>query len=184
MKRVIDVLIALTALLASWPIMLIIAALIKITTKGPVIYVQSRVGLNESIFQLYKFRSMVSDSDRSGDYRTKINDSRITPIGRVLRKYSLDELPQFFNILKGEMSVVGPRPDTPMQKERYDESEWILRTSVKPGLTGLAQATRRSLASHEERLRLDFKYIEQQSLWLDLKIILLTFSKISGFGSN
>lgn len=184
MKRVVDIVISVVCLILLSPLMILIMGLIKVTSRGPIIYVQPRVGKRGELFDLYKFRSMVFNAHELGNYQTKINDERITQVGKILRRHSLDELPQLLNVLRGEMSIVGPRPDTPMQKQRYTRADWEKRIAVTPGLTGLAQATKRSLASHEERLKLDLEYIDQQNLLLDLKIIFLTISKLRGQGSN
>ena len=160
MKRVVDIVISVVCLILLSPLMILIMGLIKVTSRGPIIYVQPRVGKRGELFDLYKFRSMVFNAHELGNYQTKINDERITQVGKILR------------------------PDTPMQKQRYTRADWEKRIAVTPGLTGLAQATKRSLASHEERLKLDLEYIDQQNLLLDLKIIFLTISKLRGQGSN
>lgn len=184
MKRTIDLAVSALALIALSPLFAIVWIMVRVSDPGPGIYAQSRVGLQGKVFLMFKFRTMVANADSIGSYQTQDDDSRITQVGRVLRKTSIDELPQFFNVLRGDMSLVGPRPDTPMQESRYETWQWTKRLSVRPGLTGLAQATRRSLANHEERLRLDFEYIDAQSIWLDLKILWLTLGKLSGMGAN
>lgn len=184
MKRTIDLAVSALALIALSPLFAIVWIMVRVSDPGPGIYAQSRVGLQGKVFRMFKFRTMVANADSIGSYQTQDDDSRITQVGRVLRKTSIDELPQFFNVLRGDMSLVGPRPDTPMQESRYETWQWTKRLSVRPGLTGLAQATRRSLANHEERLRLDFEYIDAQSIWLDLKILWLTLGKLSGMGAN
>lgn len=184
MKRTIDLAVSALALIALSPLFAIVWIMVRVSDPGPGIYAQSRVGLQGKVFRMFKFRTMVANADSIGSYQTQDDDSRITQVGRVLRKTSIDELPQFFNVLRGDMSLVGPRPDTPMQESRYETWQWTKRLSVRPGLTGLAQATRRSFANHEERLRLDFEYIDAQSIWLDLKILWLTLGKLSGMGAN
>jgi len=184
MKRIIDLAVSGLALIVLSPLLVVVWIAVRVSNPGPGIYAQTRVGRQGKEFRMFKFRTMVVNADSIGSYQTQDNDSRVTQVGRVLRKTSIDELPQLFNVLRGDMSLVGPRPDTPMQESRYEPWQWAKRLSVRPGLTGLAQATRRSLANHDERLRLDFEYIDAQSIWLDLKILWLTFGKLSGKGSN
>jgi len=126
---------------------------------------------------------MVKDADQKGSFRTNAGDTRITPVGRILRKTSLDELPQLLNVLKGEMSLVGPRPDTPGQEGDYSPEDWVRRHQVRPGITGLAQAKARQAATPEERLRLDLEYVERASVGLDVKILLMTVKQVVGKGS-
>lgn len=173
LKTIIDRLVALFFLLVFAPLLLAISFAIVISSKGGAIYTQTRVGRGGKNFQIYKFRSMFVGADRLG-YQTADNDKRITPVGRFLRKTSLDELPQFFNVLKGDMSLVGPRPDTPMQKADYSESDWQLRHSVRPGITGLAQVSGRSGLTAEERLGYDLEYAKNNNLVLDIKILAKT----------
>jgi lipopolysaccharide/colanic/teichoic acid biosynthesis glycosyltransferase len=133
---------------------------------------------------MLKFRSMVRSAAAHGSYMTGSNDPRITRIGRVIRRASLDELPQLLNILKGEMSLVGPRPDVPAQRADYSEADWRERCSVRPGLTGLAQARLRSQATAAERLALGLQYVRQHGIALDLKILVWTLARLGGMGSN
>jgi len=184
LKRAFDIVMSSVALILLFPILLITAIFIFLYDGHSVIFFQNRVGLAGKLFRLYKFRSMVVNAEKLGGYSTLDNDSRITPVGRIIRRSSIDELPQLINVLRGEMSVVGPRPDVLKQKSEYSEDEWLKRLSVKPGITGLAQATLRSSASPEQRKRLDLNYVEQQSMWLDIKIILLTFRQIVLRGGN
>ncbi|MBM3846762.1 MAG: sugar transferase [Verrucomicrobia bacterium] len=185
-KTVLDKAIAGAALVfGSW-LFLTIALLIKLTSKGPVFFRQARCGLNGQPFMMYKFRSMVTDAEQRKEELAKFNemdgpvfkvtdDPRVTQVGRWLRKYSLDELPQLFNVLKGEMSVVGPRPLPVDEVRRFDDFAHRRRLSVKPGLTCLWQIKGRSnVTNFKEWVRLDLEYIDNWSLWLDLKIILLT----------
>jgi exopolysaccharide biosynthesis polyprenyl glycosylphosphotransferase len=193
MKKLIDITGSLCALIVFSPIFMIIAAAIKLTSKGPVFFKQERMGLNGNTFTFLKFRSMYTNSDHKQhkDYITKFisegkdngnvpgvfklsNDSRITPIGNFLRKTSLDELPQFINVLKGDMSLVGPRPPIPYECELYDIWHRRRLLSVKPGITGLWQVTGRSSTSFDDMVRLDLKYINEWSLLLDIKILLMT----------
>ena len=184
MKRIFDILISIVAILLTSPVLLIVALLVFISDFGPIIYRQRRVGYLGHQFDIYKFRSMVVNADQIGGYSTQHNDFRVTSIGRFIRRMSLDELPQLFNVLLGSMSIVGPRPDVIDQKSIYTNSEWDLRTSVKPGITGLAQATLRSNATIQERKDLYIFYIQNQSLLFDLKIILMTFRQIINKGGN
>ena len=177
------VLSALLLLLLS-PLFLLIMLLIKIDSSGPVLYFQERVGKGGKLFYLFKFRSMVTGADKKGPYYTKDNDQRITRIGSILRKSSIDELPQLFNVLRGEMNFIGPRPDVPQQRELYDDDEWQVRCSVAPGITGLAQVVRRSEATIKERKDLDLLYVHERSWWLDCKIILLTVRQILTKGGH
>ena len=183
-KRLFDLTVSLLALIALMPVLLILWVLIKLNSPGPVLFVQERVGLNGRVFRILKLRTMKHQPQNAGDYRTVLNDPRITTVGKLLRKTSLDELPQLINVLKGDMSIVGPRPDTPMQEARYEPWQWEQRLSVRPGITGLAQATRRSLATHEERFFLDLEYIRRQSFALDIWICLKTVGMLGGKGSN
>lgn len=178
MKRIFDVLCSLIALIPLSPLFLIISILIKIESKGPIFFRQERVGKNGKTFRLYKFRSMVVNADKTGPYFTTINDNRITKVGKFIRATSLDELPQIINVLVGEMSLVGPRPDVPAQKELYKEEEWIERHKVKPGITGLAQATLRSSATMDKRTELDIQYVRSCNLLMDLKIIWWTIKQL------
>jgi lipopolysaccharide/colanic/teichoic acid biosynthesis glycosyltransferase len=127
---------------------------------------------------------MVKNAAQIGPYHTGANDPRVTRVGRVIRRTSLDELPQLFNVLRGDMSLVGPRPDVPAQRPLYSPTDWVQRCSVRPGITGLAQATVRSEGTAAERLALDLRYVAERSLWLDFRIIWLTVARLSGRGSN
>src|SRR5581483_6205863 len=193
MKRMIDILGSIACLIFFFPFFIIIPIMIKLTSKGPIIYKQERVGLYGKKFVFFKFRSMYVNNDPSvhrefvnnlingqkgkdaegGVYKIK-NDSRITPFGKFLRKSSLDELPQLLNILNGDMSLVGPRPPIPYEVEKYEIWHRRRVLEVKPGLSGLWQVKGRSIATFDEMVRLDLKYSEEQSLWLDLKILLQT----------
>jgi len=192
-KKLIDITGSFLALLVFSPILMIISAAVKLTSEGPVFFKQERMGLNGETFTFLKFRSMYTNSDhnRHKDYIKKLikegkddtdasgvyklsNDPRITTLGGFLRKTSLDELPQFINVLKGEMSLVGPRPPIPYECELYDIWHRRRLLSVKPGITGLWQVTGRSRTTFDEMVRLDLKYINEWSLWLDIKILLKT----------
>lgn len=160
------------------PVFVVLYLAIRLDSCGPVVFRQSRVGRNGREFTMYKFRSMVVDAPRLGGHQTRRDDPRITRIGRLLRKSSLDELPQLFNVLKGDMSFVGPRPDVPAQRVEYAPSDWETRHRVRPGITGLAQATLRSSAQAGERLALDLEYVRRANFWLDMRILLLTARQV------
>lgn len=183
-KTLFDRLVALLALAALLvPVFLPVWLLIRVTSRGSAIYSQTRIGRDCKPFQLYKFRSMYAGSDAHG-FQTQEGDARITPVGRILRKTSLDELPQLFNVLKGDMSLVGPRPDTPMQQKDYSEADWRLRHSVRPGITGLAQVNGRSNMGTAERLAYDLDYARRANFRLDLVILLKTARAAIGKGTN
>jgi lipopolysaccharide/colanic/teichoic acid biosynthesis glycosyltransferase len=195
-KRAMDIVGSACAIVLLAPVLLLIALLIKLTSKGPVLFRQSRLGYYGRPFTFLKFRSMyvgndatihreyvarliagkIEDSgDGNGSGVFKITDDpRITSLGRLLRKTSLDELPQFFNVLKGEMSLIGPRPPVPYEFEQYDLWHRRRVLETKPGITGLWQVRGRSRTSFDEMVRLDLEYVRSWSLWLDLKILLLT----------
>lgn len=184
MKRGFDILVAGTALLLLFLPLMAIAMWIKFGSPGPIFYRQTRVGLGGRTFSLLKFRSMVVNADRVGGFSTQVDDPRITPIGRILRRTSIDELPQLLNVLRGDMSLVGPRPDVPAQRELYTAEEWQLRHSVRPGITGLAQVSGRSDITPEMRKALDLDYARTASLGRDLKILIGTVALITGRGAN
>jgi len=184
LKRVFDVLVSGFALLVLAPVFLLLAVLIKLDSRGPVFFRQNRVGLGGAPFRIFKFRSMVVDAPKLGPFYTSAGDPRITRIGKLLRKTSLDELPQLLNVLLGEMSIVGPRPNVFEQRSQYTEEEWNLRNSVLPGITGLAQATKRSSATTEERNALDLDYVRHSSLVMDLRLILMTVRQVVFTGGN
>jgi Undecaprenyl-phosphate glucose phosphotransferase len=181
LKRWFDVAGAMVALGLTFPLMAIIGLLIKITSPGPVLYRQKRVGLDGRSFEIIKFRTMnINAESETGPVWAQLGDARCTGIGKILRQTSLDELPQFWNVLKGEMSIVGPRPERPefIQQFREQFPQYNLRHTMKAGITGWAQVNGlRGNTSWEKRLAHDIYYIENWSLWLDLKIMLLTFWK-------
>jgi exopolysaccharide biosynthesis polyprenyl glycosylphosphotransferase len=205
-KRVFDVAVTTVILGVVWPLMLLIAALIKLDSPGPVLFRQKRIGENGQPFYMLKFRSMKTDSDEKlhrehvtrlikenvsladhsdrGSSLKMTHDPRITRVGRFIRKTSLDELPQLINVLKGEMSLVGPRPPIPYEVELYQE--WHKRRlEAIPGVTGLWQVKGRNKVSFDEMVRMDIDYIEHQSLWLDVKLLFLTpFALLSGQGAG
>ena len=180
-KRIVDIGGSLFAIVVFSPIMLITAILIKVTSPGPLIYKQERVGLHNKTFKMYKFRSMeVQDPAKEKKGWTVKNDPRVTPIGRFIRGTSIDELPQLFNILKGDMSLVGPRPERPFFVEKFREEipRYMVKHQVRPGLTGWAQINGyRGDTSIRKRIEHDLYYIENWTLGLDFKIIFLTFFK-------
>jgi Undecaprenyl-phosphate glucose phosphotransferase len=181
MKRIVDLFGAIVALILFSPIMLVTTIVIKVTSPGPVLYCQERVGLHNRPFKMYKFRSMaVQDpKDEKKQWTTK-HDPRVTPIGRLIRKTSIDEMPQLFNVLKGDMSLVGPRPERPFFVERFKEEipRYMIKHQVRPGMTGWAQVNGlRGDTSIVKRIEHDLYYIENWTLGLDFKILFLTFFK-------
>lgn len=184
MKRALDVLVAVAALVVLAPVFAAVALAVLLESGRPVLFRQIRIGLGEREFSMYKFRSMVVDAAAIGPYHTSAGDPRITRVGRFIRRTSLDELPQLLNVLAGDMSLVGPRPDVPAQRSLYTPQQWAQRCSVRPGITGLAQATLRSEATLQQRLALDLRYAREHSLWLDLRILARTVGRLSGRGSN
>lgn len=179
-KRVEDILLSFIFLLLTLPLMIIIAILVKITSKGSILFIQERVTLDNKNFNMYKFRTMVEDAEsKTGPVFADNNDPRCTKIGLLLRKLSLDELPQFFNVLFGDMSIVGPRPERPFYVNQLKEQipNYLDRHNVKAGMTGLAQIKGfRGKTSLELRVKNDLEYISNWSLLLDIKIIFGTFS--------
>ena len=184
MKRLIDVLLSVAALLLLWPVLVLAAMAIALESGLPILFRQTRLGLAGRQFGILKFRSMRKNAAATGPYFTQANDSRITRVGRFLRRTSIDELPQIINVLRGDMSLVGPRPDVPAQRGLYTDEDWAQRCSVKPGITGLAQAKIRSNGTEKQRLDLDLSYTRTVSVWLDLKIMWWTLARLSGKGSN
>lgn len=175
-KRVMDIVFAFVGILLASPVMLLIAAAIKAYDSGPVFYSQSRQTMGGREFQILKFRSMVVDSEKHGARLAKRHDSRITPVGRLIRRLHFDELPQLFNILKGEMSLVGPRPERAEITNEYAKAipEFPYRLKVKAGLTGYAQVYGQYNTAPYYKLKLDLSYISNYSIWLDIKLIVLT----------
>ena len=183
MKRLLDLITAVFLLLLTFPLLLAVGLAIRLDSPGPIFYCQERVGFGGKAFIMFKFRSMIIGASDKGSYQTAPNDPRITRVGRFLRRNSLDELPQLMNVLLGDMSLVGPRPDVFDQRKFYKESDWVRRVSVRPGITGLAQATVRSSATPTQRLDLDLEYVENAGLLLDLKVLVLTARQVFGKGS-
>lgn len=176
-KRVIDILIALVSMVILSPVLVVIWITIKLSSEGPGIFKQQRAGKNSKPFVFYKFRTMIPDVEPFGPSPKSGQDPRLTKIGRFLREYSLDELPQLFNVLKGDMSIVGPRPLYISQIPEWNERQ-KKRLLVKPGLTGPAQIMGRGELTLEEKLDLDVKYVENASLLTDIKIILTTIAYV------
>ena len=183
-KRGLDIAASLAALLLLFPLLVVTALAVMLEDGRPVLFRQVRVGQGGREFGMYKFRSMVTNAAAIGPYHTSADDPRITRVGRFIRRTSLDELPQLFNVLLGDMSLVGPRPDVPAQRALYAPADWDLRCSVRPGITGLAQARLRSAATESQRLALDLQYVREHGLWLDLRIIFWTLGRLAGKGSN
>ena len=180
-KRAMDIVGAIVAIIIFSPVMLVTAILVKTTSKGPLIYKQERVGLHNQTFQMYKFRSMEVQSAKSEKRAWTVRDDpRVTKVGKVIRKTSIDELPQLFNILKGDMSLVGPRPERPFFVEKFREEipRYMVKHQVRPGLTGWAQVNGyRGDTSIKKRIEYDLYYIENWTMGLDIKILFLTFFK-------
>lgn len=174
-KRLMDIVLSILAIVVFSPVLLIVALMVRIKLGSPVLFCQERPGLNERVFKLYKFRSMIDMRDGSGVLL--IDSERLTRFGRLLRATSLDELPELFNILKGDMSVVGPRPLLVKYLSLYSDNH-KRRHEVRPGLSGLAQISGRNAVLWEDRLNLDVVYVDNISFIGDLKIILITFMKV------
>ena len=195
-KRVLDFILSFVMLLCLLPLLLIASLLIKVTSPGPILFIQDRVGLNKRIFRLFKFRTMVPDAEKkitelekfnevSGPVFKMKNDPRITWIGKYLRRSSIDELPQLLNVLKGDMSLVGPRPLPIRDCEGFDKDWQRRRFSVRPGITCLWQIKGRSSISFEKWMELDMDYIDKWSLMLDLKILIMTIPAVlKGSGAS
>lgn len=189
-KRTLDIIASTLGLIILSPILLVVAILIKLESRGPAIFSQKRIGLNKKEFKMYKFRSMVQNAEElkeklakenemSGPMFKMKNDPRVTKVGRFIRKTSIDELPQLINVLKGEMSLVGPRPSLPKEVSKFEP--WMLkRLSVKPGLTCYWQVSGRNNIDFEDWMKLDLQYVNDRSFWLDLKLILKTATVLFG----
>ena len=184
MKRSLDIVLSLLGLAVLSPVLLMAALAIALESGVPVHLRQTRLGLHGREFGMFKFRSMVKNAAQLGPYFTTDNDPRITRVGGFLRRTSIDELPQLLNVLKGDMSLVGPRPDVPAQRRLYTDVQWAQRCRVRPGITGLAQVVQRSEGTQEQRMALDLEYAHAASAWLDLKIMWRTLGRLSGKGAN
>lgn len=184
-KRLLDIMISLFGLMVLSPLLIIIAIVIKLDSKGPVIFQQDRLGLNGKVFRIYKFRSMYVGAEKDGVYETK-GDRRVTRVGKFIRKTSIDEFPQFINILKGDMSIIGPRPTLiyhPWPFEEYN-AEQRKRFLVRPGVTGWAQINGRKDVPWDRRIEYDVEYVENLSFWFDLKIFFRTIIKVLTMQDN
>lgn len=184
LKNIFDLLLSAVLIILLFPLMMLVAILVRIKLGGKVIFCQQRPGKDEKVFTIYKFRTMTDEKDRNGNLMA--DEKRLTRFGKLLRATSLDELPQLFNVLKGDMSFVGPRALLVEYLPRYSE-EQCKRHNVKPGITGWAQINGRNAISWEKKFKYDVWYVENQSLFLDLKILFLTFVKVfkqSGISST
>ena len=173
LKRGIDFVIALVLLIFLSPIMILVAIAIKLDSKGPALFVQERSGKGNTVFHMYKFRSMTANNDVH-DFKC---ENKLTKVGKIIRKTSLDELPQLINILKGEMSFIGPRPWI-TDYAKYFTKKQMKRLDVLPGITGLAQACGRNAISVKEKINLDIKYVDNMSLFMDIKVVFLTIKTV------
>jgi exopolysaccharide biosynthesis polyprenyl glycosylphosphotransferase len=195
-KRLMDIVFSFIALVLIAPVCAVVTVIIKMTSPGPVLFVQKRVSMNGRVFDLYKFRTMVQDAEAKladlqhlnemkGPAFKMAKDPRITAIGAFLRKTSIDEFPQFLNVLKGDMSLVGPRPPLPKEVEQYDDWQ-RRRLSMRPGITCIWQIQGRNrITDFEEWARLDLRYIDNWSLWLDIEILLKTVpAVVFGIGAK
>lgn len=189
-KRALDIIASAIGLIVLSPILIIVAILIKLESKGPAIFSQKRIGLDGKEFKMYKFRSMIQNAEKlkkelekqnemSGPMFKIKNDPRVTKVGRFIRKTSIDELPQLINVLKGDMTLVGPRPSLPNEVEKFEA--WMLqRLEVKPGLTCYWQVSGRNNIDFEEWMKLDLKYVNDMSFLLDIKLIFKTVGVLFG----
>ena len=174
-KRLLDIIISLIFILCFWWLYVVIAILVRIKLGSPILFKQDRPGLNEKIFKMYKFRTMTDAKDSLGNLLTDAD--RLTKLGRFLRSTSLDEIPELWNVIKGDMSLVGPRPLMPKYLAYYTEEE-KKRHNVRPGVTGWAQVNGRNSLTWEDKFRYDIEYVNSISFWLDLKIVFITIKKV------
>lgn len=185
MKEMLDVMLSALVIIIALPILILIVLAIKLESKGPALFVQERLGQHGKVFKIYKFRTMCINAEKGGVYEVK-NDTRVTKVGKVLRRTSLDEIPQLINVLKGEMSIIGPRP--PLTYHPWPLNEYTKiqkkRFLVKPGITGLAQINGRKGISWEQRIKYDVKYVKNISFGLDLKIFFITIIKVLTMKGN
>ena len=189
-KRTIDIIGAGLGLILLSPIIAVVACAVKVTSKGPIFFSQKRVGKNGELFEMYKFRSMVVNAEElkgnledqnemSGPMFKIKDDPRVTKVGKFIRKTSIDELPQLWNVLKGDMSLVGPRPSLPKEVEQFDN--WMFkRLSVRPGLTCYWQVSGRNNIDFEDWMKLDCRYVDERNLWIDIKLIFKTVFVLFG----
>ena len=176
-KRFSDIFFSIVLLIISTPIIIIVAIFIKLDSKGPVFFVQDRSGLNGKTFKMIKFRGMVNNASEIGPELTQRDDPRITRVGKILRRTSIDEIPQMFNVLKGDMSLVGPRPEITSITSKYSEEQKEV-FKFKPGVTGYSQVNGRQMLSPEERVNMEIDYYKRASFWSDLLIATSTFKVI------
>jgi len=179
-RRLFDIVLAIAGLVVAFPLLVIFSIAIKLDTKGTVFFRQVRVGVKGKYFQLLKLRTMEMDAEKDGPRWAVNNDPRVTRIGKYLRKTRIDELPQLINVLKGDMSIIGPRPERPIFTEIFNQKTpgFIKRLAIKPGLTGWAQVNGGYDITPEEKLAYDLEYIRKRSFFLDVKILLLTFKVV------
>jgi undecaprenyl phosphate N,N'-diacetylbacillosamine 1-phosphate transferase len=178
-KRALDLLLVAIGLVITMPLLIITAIMIKLESKGPVFFTQERVGRHGRLFRICKFRTMIDGAENIGPGLELVKgDSRITKLGGFLRRWCIDEIPQLFNVLHGEMSCVGPRPTLKYQVEQYDDFQ-RRRLEAKPGMTGLATVRGRNALPWPERIKLDVWYVDHYSFWLDVKLILQTFALLA-----
>ena len=178
-KRILDFLLSLIAIIILLPVFFIIAVIIKLDSDGPVIFKQERVGKNKKHFYIYKFRTMLVDAPHSvPTYMLHNSHSYITRVGYLLRQTSLDELPQIINVLKGEMSIVGPRPVIPQESDLIEERDKYGANDIYPGITGWAQINGRDTVSIADKARLDGEYVQNMSFWMDIKCLFITIVKV------
>lgn len=184
-KRLFDVIVSLVGLIITSPILLLAAIAIKLESPGPIIFKQERLGLDGKVFRIYKFRSMCIDAEKSGVYETK-GDPRVTRVGKFIRKTSIDELPQFVNILEGDMSLIGPRPALTYHPWTYDEYTDAQKRMfhVRPGVTGWAQVNGRKEVEWPRRIKLNVEYVDNLSFLLDVKIFFKTIIKVLTMQEN
>jgi exopolysaccharide biosynthesis polyprenyl glycosylphosphotransferase len=186
-KRLMDLMISIIGLFITLPVILVVAIFIKIESPGPIFFYQERVGYKGKTFQIIKLRSMKIDAEKNGPQWASKNDNRVTKVGSFIRKTRIDELPQFINVIKGDMSLIGPRPERPVFTEEFNKEipGFINRLAVKPGLTGWAQINGGYEISPKEKLIYDLEYINKANIWLDIKIVLLTVKVIvTGHGAR
>ncbi len=183
-KRIFDITIAVFSLILLTPLILLIALLIKCTSRGPILFTQTRVGKDGELFEMFKFRTMHVDAEKyTGPVWAKENDSRLIPSGKLLRKTHMDEIPQFINVIQGEMSIIGPRPERPVFVERFKKEivDYEKRLQVKPGITGLAQVWHKydeTIEDVRKKIKYDLLYIKKLCLWTDLRIMFRTIRVI------
>lgn len=186
-KRLFDIVLSLFAAIFAIPIVLITCLIVVMESKGSPIYLQERLGKNGVKFNIYKIRSMRIDAEKNGPQWANKNDDRVTKVGKFIRKTRIDELPQLYNVLKGDMTIVGPRPERPIFTYQFEQETpgFVNRLQVKPGLTGLAQVNGGYELNYKDKLKLDMEYIKNRGFLLDIKIILKTFLIVfSGEGAR